>query len=229
MSRNHWQNASPFLEVFDWADEEVFRFCSEQGQELDLQPGDMLFHLDDDVRGIYLIWRGHLKTVVPGPQSDTISGIHIAGGVLGLSDLLGTGAHTKNAQALSEVKAILIYKGEFLASLAQNPNISYALMRQMDEALSELEMRATNLIQQPSAQRLAGSLLTLGKKFGTEPDGRLSVRFTPRDLANLICTTRTTIYRLLKQFEDEGLIGVDDHGIKLIAEDGLLKRAGITV
>jgi hypothetical protein len=48
-------------------------------------------------------------------------------------------------------------------------------------------------------------------------------------LANLICTTRTTIYRLLKQFEDEGLIGVDDHGIKLIAEEGLLKRSGITV
>lgn len=229
MATKEWKNMTTFLEVFDWADEEVYRFCSSLGQELVLEEGDMLFHRDDDVRGIYLIWEGHLKTVVPGPSAETISGIHIPGAVLGLSSLLGSGSHSRHAQALSPVRAILIYKSEFLASLATNPNISYALMRQMDEELSELEKRATNLIQQPSAQRLASSLLTLSKKFGTEPDGRLSVRFTPRDLANLICTTRTTIYRLLRQFENEGLIGVDDNGIKVLTRDGLQKRSGLSI
>ncbi len=228
MALNEWKNMTNFLEVFKWADEEVYRFCAELGQELILEEGDMLFHKDDDVRGFYLIWSGHLKTVVPGPRCDTISGIHIPGAVLGLSDLLGSGSHSRQAQALSSVKAIIIYKSEFLASLTTNPNISYALMRQMDKELSELEKRATNLIQQPSAQRLAGSLITLSKKFGTDTDGRLSVRFTPRDLANLICTTRTTIYRLLRQFEEEGLIGVDDSGIKLLRRDGLAKRSGLS-
>ena len=227
MERNEWKNMDAFLSVYTWADEEMFRFCSDLGQEVQITSGEMMFHHYDDVRGIYLIWNGHLKTVVPSKNGETISGIHTSGSVLGLADLLGTASHQRSAVALSDVRAILIYKSEFLHTLARHPNISYALMRQMNEELSELELRATNLIQQPSAQRLANSLITLGKKFGTDTEGRLKVAFSPRDLANLICTTRTTIYRLLRQFENEGLIGVDQEGIKLIAQEQLLERARI--
>jgi len=227
MEPNQWKNMDAFLGVYTWADEEMFRFCFDLGQEIRVPAGEMMFHNYDDVRGVYLLWHGHLKTVVPNTNGETISGIHTSGSVLGLADLLSTGSHQRSAVALNDVTVILIYKSEFLHSLARHPSISFALMRQMNEELSELELRATNLIQQPSAQRLANSLVTLGRKFGTDKEGRLKVVFSPRDLANLICTTRTTIYRLLRQFENEGLIRMDQKGIKLISTDQLMERARV--
>jgi CRP/FNR family transcriptional regulator len=68
--------------------------------------------------------------------------------------------------------------------------------------------------------------LALRKKFGLTPDGFLRVRLSPQELASFIGTTRTTIYRILKKFENSHAVEVEQKRIKLVNEESLRMIAG---
>lgn len=88
-------------------------------------------------------------------------------------------------------------------------------VQQVEELLSILH-------QERIPQRLLQMLVWLARKFGREVDqGQLiDVRLTHQELAAMIGSTRVTISRLLKQFEQEKFIRRFRHHIILCTEQG---------
>jgi CRP-like cAMP-binding protein len=50
-------------------------------------------------------------------------------------------------------------------------------------------------------------------------DKRLNIKLSPQQIASFIGTTRTTIYRILKRFEQDYALVVDQKNIRLINSD----------
>jgi CRP-like cAMP-binding protein len=68
-------------------------------------------------------------------------------------------------------------------------------------------------------QRLAHALLVLSERFGLGADKSLNIKLSPQEIASFIGTTRTTIYRILKRFEQECALVVDHKNIRVLNSD----------
>ncbi len=95
---------------------------------------------------------------------------------------------------------------ELSASLARS------LLAQFSDRLIKSEQLLAIAAIRKIEDRLWQLLLMLQKIMGQNAiDGtRLQVRFTHQQLAEIICTTRVTVTRVLGTFQDRGWISIDD-------------------
>ncbi|RMF24466.1 MAG: Crp/Fnr family transcriptional regulator [Cyanobacteria bacterium J083] len=85
------------------------------------------------------------------------------------------------------------------------------LLMQQSRRLTKTEEILSIIAIRRVEERLWQLILFLSQEIGHPvPEGiRLGVRFTHQNLANVICTTRVTVTRLLGEFQDKGLITFD--------------------
>lgn len=72
--------------------------------------------------------------------------------------------------------------------------------------------------------RLAGLLLYLKEKFGTEKNGLLSVSLKREDMANVLGTSSEYVISLLARFKKQGIIGFQQGKIRIISDVELRKK-----
>lgn len=98
-----------------------------------------------------------------------------------------------------------------LADVASSPEISQAIVPQLQKRLQQSEALLAIAGQRRVRDRLSGLLLLLKQEVGqTTPQGiRLNIRLTHEDLANACCSTRVTITRILGQWQREGKLTLD--------------------
>ncbi|NEO71209.1 Crp/Fnr family transcriptional regulator [Moorena sp. SIO3H5] len=144
---------------------------------------------------LWVVQQGVVKTLTWNDEGTVITlGYWGAGDVVGksLSNL-----QTYEIECLTRVKAQCL-------SLSQSYRLSEAIvchLRQTEELLS--------IIRTPRvSQRLQQFLSWLARKFGRPvSSGQLiDIPVTHQELAEMIGTTRVTITRIIKQFEEEGII-----------------------
>ncbi|MBE9168552.1 Crp/Fnr family transcriptional regulator [Pleurocapsales cyanobacterium LEGE 06147] len=111
------------------------------------------------------------------------------------------------AQALSDV-----YIRWFSPTVIEKyPSLAHMLLTQLSLRLIRAEQLLTVTGLRRVEDRLWQLLLLLAEEMGqsTLEGTRLTVRFTHQNLANVICTTRVTITRILGDFQCRGLIAFD--------------------
>jgi CRP-like cAMP-binding protein len=129
---------------------------------------------------------------------------------------------TYKAQTLSDV-----YARWFSSRAIENsPSLAQMLLAQLSLRLIRAEQLLTVTGLRRVEDRLWQLLLLLAEEMGqpTVEGTRLLVRFTHQNLANVICTTRVTITRLLGDFQSRGLIAFDNNRHLIIKKLGV-KRA----
>lgn len=160
-----------------------------------------LLPLEPDI--LWKIERGVVRTFTWNED-----GRSITLGYWGIGDIVG--------QPLSRIKP---YQIECLTSVEVSilyPHLWYQAADAMISHIQRSEELLAIIHSRPVNQRLLEMLGWLAQKFGREVDkGKLiEVPLTHQALSEVICTTRVTVTRLLKQFEQKGLI--NRHGRYLI-------------
>ena len=76
----------------------------------------------------------------------------------------------------------------------------------------------TNFAQKPVRERLAGILLVLMGTYGNNnsPGLQVEINLSREDLANIIGTATETAIRVLREFKEDGLIGIQGRKIRVI-------------
>jgi CRP-like cAMP-binding protein len=122
------------------------------------------------------------------------------------------------AQALSDVYVRWLSPQD----IEKYPHFGRILLDQLSRRLIIAEHLLTITGLKRVEDRLWELLLLLKQEIGqTAVNGtRLTVRFTHQNLADMICTTRVTVTRMLGDFQTRGLIVVD-HDRHLIIQDVL--------
>ena len=105
-----------------------------------------------------------------------------------------------SAQAVAETKAVGIKREDFIAFLANRPQVALKIINVLGGRLRDAQSRLRDLAGERVEHRLASVLLMLSVKLG------LTLSFTRQELADMAGTTIETAIRVTSQMKDRGII-----------------------
>lgn len=153
-------------------------------------------------------------------------------GLYGRGDLVGAetalGLPTGGALDAYEDCLFLQFPVEVLATVARTDvAVAHALARLEAQRRLDLQVRCRAIAQHSAPQRLADSLLALGRRFGVRDSRGITVnlRLTHAELAALIGATRETVSFLVSDFRRDGLIERDGKRVVILDRKGLARLA----
>jgi CRP/FNR family transcriptional regulator len=84
------------------------------------------------------------------------------------------------------------------------------------EELKVSEKKMRNLAHMPVKGRVAQALLTLAEKFGINPDGLIDLTLSRQDLASYTGATYETVFRVLNELVEAGLVKLSGKHISIL-------------
>ena len=187
--------------------------------------GDVVLHQGDSFHKIYAVKSGMYKSIKLSPDGhETIIGFHLPGELIGL-DAIYPDEYTSSTVALtSSVLCQMDY--EQLTELSAHIP---ALQRQLMSLLSK-EINTSNALhgELTAEQKLASFIRNLATRYevrgysGTE----LVLAMTRQDIANHLGMAAETVSRLLKRFQDKGVLKIKHREVKILKPDELLTLTG---
>lgn len=180
--------------------------------------GQLFFRAGDAFNDVYAIRSGSVKTSVCTRDGRVqITGVHIAGELLGLS-ALASGRYSCEARAL-ETTSVCRVDAERLDELAQKiPSIQYQMLRIMSGHIRQDEELMLLLGKRSADERLAEYLIGLSRRFAARNFSATEFRLSMSrsDIGNYLGIAEETVCRILARFQQAGLIVTDRRNIRLV-------------
>lgn len=186
-------------------------------QQRQLRPGETAFRQGAVPDGIWIVRSGRVELVAGTGAARVVVGVLEPCGIAGDVPLLLGRPAVCTARALSEVQAGYLPAVGFLALLDDSPSLARAWMT----GLARRHFRAQEALAQTlggSAESRTASLLLREAREGT-------VSCAQTTLAAMLGLRRPTLNRVLKDFEQDGLVRVGYRRVDLLAPDRLRHRA----
>lgn len=216
---------------FDAADSFLYQKCLKEWRPaldanreiIDYKKGEILFKEGDKVEGVYFMLKGVIKVHKHwGEDKELI--LRFAHNY----DIVGhRGLSTNNisypitATALTNCTICFLSLDFFVATLKVNIQFMYDFMMFMADELQLSERRMRDLAHLPVKGRAAKALLELLDKFGVNTEGYIAFTISRQDISAFIGATYESVYRLMTEFTETGLIKTNGKDIAIINEEGL--------
>jgi CRP-like cAMP-binding protein/CheY-like chemotaxis protein len=185
---------------------------------------EFLYMEGQTLNDIYFINNGKVKTYKSsGDGKELITGFHTKGDFLGYISLLEEAPCKETAVVVEDAEIVIIPKQDFLALIYSSRDVARKFIKLLSNNLAEVESRLLNLAYQSVRQRVAGTLLQLKNSQGTSSNDTVTI--TRKDISNIVGTATESLNRTLADFRDEGLVELDNHGIKVLDRVKLEKLA----
>jgi CRP-like cAMP-binding protein len=139
--------------------------------------------------------------------NDVVLGWLVPGDAFGLGTLLGKSvAYFGSAKAVTECE-FCVWQHDRIRKLAESyPLLADNSLRIVLEYLGALVTRHVGLVTRSAEQRLADTLLSLGRRTGKIHSGGVDVNITNEQLGDLAHTTPFTASRLLRRWKRAGAV-----------------------
>ncbi len=185
-----------------------------------LHAGEHVFREGDAFEAIAAVRAGTVKTYVADRDGhEQVLGFHLPGEVIGL-DAIDGDRYPCNAVALDTVMLCRFSFPRISVLAARLPGLQQHLFRLMSRDIG----RASLLAGDYSAdQRMAAFLIGLSRRLaarGFSPD-RFQLTMARTDIANYLRLAPETVSRVLKRFQQDGLIHVDRRELELLGRKRL--------
>lgn len=142
--------------------------------------------------------------------------------------IVGGGGYNSYAEAMERCVVYELNKACFIHLLQTNNAFCFLVMRNMAGDLGSQEAKTVSLTQKHIRGRLAEALLALKQSYGTDEDGvTIAMYMSREDLANMSNMMTNNAIRVLSQFAQEGVVGVDGRKIKILDEEALMRISRI--
>jgi CRP/FNR family transcriptional regulator len=188
--------------------------------------GRILFAEGEPVRGVYILRTGRATVSITSREGRVVMlRLAQAGDVLGLNSTLRNGSYDTTVKTVEPCRTDFISRVE-LIELMQSQAGAQAVANALSRELSELTARAKLLLlPQTVSGRLAKLLLEWSNENGydTSRAVRLHRVFTHEEMAQMICSSRETVSRLLASLSKQQVIRVTTDSI-VISDRGALEN-----
>ena len=187
--------------------------------------GEHIFREGDPFEAIAAVRAGTVKTyVIDREGREHVLGFHLPGEVIGLNAIDGD-HYPCNAIALDTVMLCRFSFPKIAVLATRLPG----LQRQLFRLLSRDIGRAALLAGDWSAdQRMAAFLVGLSRRLaarGFSPN-RFQLTMPRTDIANYLRLAPETVSRVLRRFQEDGLLHVDRRELELVGREALDTLAG---
>lgn len=177
--------------------------------------GDHLFREGDPFTAIAAVRAGTVKTyTVDALGREQVLGFFLPGEVIGLNAIHG-GRFPCNALALDTVM-LCRFSFPAIATLAGKlPGLQAQLFRLLSHDIHKAALLAGDF---SADERMAAFLISLSRRFATRgyAPTQLYLSMSRTDIANYLRLASETVSRVLRRFQDEGLIEVNRREFQLL-------------
>ncbi len=189
--------------------------------EVVFEKGETLFKQNAFSSNIIYLQKGMVKLIIEGPQRTQILRIKKAPCYLGLPTTMGDKINHYSALALETTTACFIDIGAFKQLLRLNTDFSYEIIIELCKNELEQFHRCVNLVQNQIYGRMAVNLLYFADEIYQSDEYDLPL--SRNELADLICTSRETVSRLLSDLAEEGVIEIHGKHVRITNKEMLRK------
>ena len=143
--------------------------------------------------------------------------------ILGESDFFGEMSlldgegRSANIVANEDSTALTLSRNDFLSCLESYPKIAISLLEELAVRLRKSDKHIESLSLSDSEHRIGITIARLAEEIGTIKKGVVSIKKLPfqQDIANMAGTSRETVSRTIKLFEDKKILTRDGRALTI--------------
>ena len=173
------------------------------------QPGEFFFHQGESAATFYILVEGQAKLTQINPEGHQVIINYIGpGDGLGIIVVLSGMDYPIAAEAVEECYALAWDETITRQLMLRYPQLAINGMELIAHYFVGLQERYHQLVTQRVEQRIARTILQLGRQFGKKtPDGiRIDIPLTRQDLAEMTGTNLYNVSRFLSKWEQDGVV-----------------------
>ena len=158
---------------------------------------------------VFIVKKGTIKiTRVNDEGKEVILSLMGVCDVVGELSIIDGEARSANVLAQENCELYAIRSEDFLEILKNNFEISLALMGELATRLRKSDQHIEALSLSDAEHRIGVSILNLAEELGVIRKGKVTIDNLPfqQDIANMSGTSRETVSRILKLFEDKNML-----------------------
>ena len=179
--------------------------------------GSVLFAEGEPARGVYILRSGRATVSISSSEGRVVMlRMAQAGEVLGLNSVLRNCPYDTTVKALEPCRTDFLPRVELIELMRQNQAGTQIILNMLSRELTELTDRAKLLLLPQTVRgRLAKLLLQWAKGNSSDPARTVRVDrvFTHEEMAQMICSSRETVTRLLASLSKQQVIRVTSDSI----------------
>lgn len=169
--------------------------------ERSLKPGEFVFWDGDAADWFYIVANGRVKVLKHASTGkEFIIAFFGPGEMFGEVAVFENRPYPASAQAVGDTMVLGIKREEFLAFLAQRPEVALRIIYVLGGRLRDAQARLKDIAGERVEQRVASVLLMLSGKLGP------GLPFTRQEIADMAGTTTETAIRVMSRLRQRGLI-----------------------
>lgn len=187
-----------------------------------------VFRQNDAGDRCYTVLSGVLRVTVLGEGGhETVLSILGAGDTFGEIALLDNQPRSATVVCHEPCELASIDRAAFVAFLDRHPPVRDRLIAALCRRIRVLTDRVEQLSSLDVSARLANTLLGLASAHGSELQGKryLHVRMSQGELGSMVGASRESVNKLLRGWEESGLVAVVDGKLQLL-DVAALERLG---
>jgi len=158
---------------------------------------------------VFIVKTGTIKvTRVNDEGREVILSLMGENDIVGEMSIIDGEARSANVLAQENCELYAIRSEDFLQLLRNNFEISFALMEELANRIRKSDQHIEALSLSDAEHRIGVSILNLAEDMGVIIKGRVTIGNLPfqQDIANMSGTSRETVSRILKLFENKNML-----------------------
>jgi CRP/FNR family transcriptional regulator len=177
--------------------------------------GAVLFIEGQSARGVYILRAGRVKVSIASAEGKKlVLRISQPGDLLGMNATLTGQPYSATAETLERCRIDFIPRQDLLQLLERDQKVYAAVARALCSKLNSVVEHARLLfLAQSTSEKLARLLMKWCDEHGEQTaDGiRIDSGLTHEEMAQMICTSRETVTRLLGDFRRRNVVSLIDN------------------
>ena len=183
---------------------------------------------EEKLGGFFVLLEGTAKVVIAAPDGrEAILALLTEGDFFGEMSLLDGDPRSATVRTSSQCRLLHIRRDNFVGLLREYPDIAIGMLVELSLRLRQANRRIEALALMPVNGRVAAALTQIADTHGVRLRGQLILheRPTQAEIAELACTTRETVSRVLSSMQKNGILTSDGRGMIILDEDRLRQGA----
>jgi len=188
---------------------DLWRRIDREATYIEAPSGKVLFESHDPCQAFPMLLSGSVRVTKAGANGREIQLYRVLPGescIITSSCLLGKVAYPARGVAEHDLTAVVVPRALFTLLIEQHPPFRSAIFNLFGERLADLMQLVEEVAFHKLDQRLAALLLAKGE----------IVNATHQSLADELGSVREMISRLLKNFQDQGLVALGREQIRIL-------------
>ena len=167
---------------------------------------------------VFLVKKGTVKiTRVNDEGKEVILSLMGENDMVGEMSVIDGESRSANVLAQENCELYAIRSEDFLRLLKENFEISFSLMGELANRIRKSDQHIEALSLSDAEHRIGVSILNLAEELGVIVKGKVTIDNLPfqQDIANMSGTSRETVSRILKLFEDRNMLVKKGHKLMI--------------